>query len=47
MKVDFARKITARAYTLLQMLAQKELNLRENKKNEKIFKNVKFFHFFV
>ncbi len=47
MKVNFARKIIARAYALLQMFTQRELNLRDNKENEEIIKNVSFFHFFV
>ncbi len=47
MKVNFAREIIIRAYALLQMFTQRELNLRDNKKNEEMIKNVSFFHFFV
>ncbi len=47
MKVDFARKMTARAHALLQMFTQKELNLRDDKENEEMIKDVSFFHFFV
>ncbi len=47
MKVDFARKMITRAHALLQMSAQRKLNLRDDKENEEMIKNVSFFHFFV
>ncbi len=47
MKADFARKIITRAYALLQMFTQRGLNLRDDKENEEMIKNVSFFYFFV
>ena len=46
MEADFAREMTARAHALLQMPAQRGLDLRDGKEDEEMTGGVSSFHFF-